>query len=456
MLKPPFSAATNSALDAQVIQLDSLRPPAFTDEALALKFAERHSADLRFVAAQGKWYVWTENRWQQDETLLAFDMVRATCRQASAECDRQGVAKVLASSKTVAGVERLAKSDRRLAASVDQFDADPMLLNTPGGVIDITNGRMRSHQPEDYLTRITSVGPAGKCPTWIGFLDRVCGHDPEIVAFLQRMAGYILTGRIDEQALFFLFGLGANGKSVFINTIAGILGDYHRTAAMETFTASSVDRHPTDLAGLRGARLVTAVETEEGRRWNESRIKTLTGGDKIAARFMRQDFFEFVPQFKLAIAGNHKPGLRSVDEAIRRRFNLVPFRVTIPPEERDGDLGNKLMAEWPGILRWMIAGCLEWQQKGLCPPVAVTEATSEYLESEDALASWIDDCCERDPRAQTPSSELFVSYKSWSDRAGEPNGTMKSFTQKLEDRGFERYRKNSERGVKGLRLVASA
>jgi putative DNA primase/helicase len=454
MLKAPAPEETNSALDAKVIQLDSLRPPAFTDEALALKFAGRHAANLRFVAAQGKWYVWTENRWQQDETLLAFDMVRATCRQASAECDRQGVAKALASSKTVAGVERLAKSDRRLAAVIDQFDVDPMLLNTPGGVVDLKSGRIRPHRPEDYLTRITAVAPGGECPTWMWFLDRTCGSDPELVFFLQRMAGYALTGLTKEQALFFLFGLGANGKSVFINTIAGILGDYHRTAAIETFTASSVDRHPTDLAGLRGTRLVTAVETEEGRRWAESRIKSLTGGDKISARFMRQDFFEFIPQFKLVIAGNHKPGLRSVDEAIRRRFNLVPFRVTIPPEERDGDLGNKLKAEWPGILRWMIAGCLEWQQKGLCPPVAVTEATSEYLESEDALSAWIDDCCERDPRAQTPSADLFASWSRWSDRASEATGSMKWLIQKLEDRGFQRYRKKSERGIAGLRLLA--
>ena len=178
--------------------------------------------------------------------------------------------------------------------------------------------------------------------------------DHELVAFLQRVAGYALTGSTSAHALFFLYGTGANGKSVFVNTVAGILGDYHRTAPIETFTASSHERHPTDLAGLRGARLVTAVETEEGRRWAESRIKALTGGDKIAARFMRQDFFEFTPQFKLLIAGNHKPGLRSVDEAIRRRFNLIPFAVTIPDEERDENLTDNLKAEWPGILAWMI------------------------------------------------------------------------------------------------------
>ena len=167
-------------------------------------------------------------------------------------------------------------------------------------------------------------------------------------------------------------------------------------APIETFTASHQDRHPTELARLRGARLVTSVETEEGRRWAESRIKSLTGGDKIAVHFMRQDFFEFTPQFKLVIAGNHKPGLRSVDEAIRRRLNLIPFTVTIPPAERDPDLAEKLKAEWPGILAWAIVGCLAWQRDGLAAPKAVTSATAAYLEAEDAVAAWIKERCEEE------------------------------------------------------------
>jgi putative DNA primase/helicase len=188
------------------------------------------------------------------------------------------------------------------------------------------------------------------------------------LAYLQRAVGYALTGLTQEHALFFAYGTGANGKSVLLSTAAGLLGDYHKTAPIETFTASNSDRHPTDLASLRGARLVTATETEEGRRWAEARIKQLTGGDTISARFMRQDFFEFAPSFKLFIAGNHKPSLRSVDEAIRRRFHLVPFAVTIPSEERDSDLAEKLKDEWPGILAWLIEGCLEWQTEGLRRP----------------------------------------------------------------------------------------
>ena len=175
------------------------------------------------------------------------------------------------------------------------------------------------------------------------------------------MCGYALTGITREHALFFLYGTGANGKSVFLNTVSGIMADYATTAPIETFIASRDERHPTDIAGLQGARLVTAFETEDGRRWAESKLKALTGGDRVAARFMRQDFFEFVPQFKLLIAGNHKPRLRAVDEAMRRRFNLVPFTVTIPEPERDKDLAEKLRDEWPGILRWMVERCLAWQ-----------------------------------------------------------------------------------------------
>ena len=442
---------TNAEMDAQAVAIDADCSPAFSDEQLALRFASRHSAELRYVAAWSKWLWWDGSRWQTDDTLQSFGKARAVCREAANECNKSKVAVGIASAKTVAAVERLAKADRRLAATADQWDADPWSLNTPDGVVNLLTGDMREAQPHDYFTKITAVGPGGECPTWLNFLNIVTGGDVELQQFIQRMAGYTLTGVTREHALFFGYGTGANGKSVFVNTISGIHADYHRTAAIETFTASTVDRHPTDLAGLRGARLVTAVETEEGRRWAESKIKSLTGGDKIAARFMRQDYFEFTPEFKLLIAGNHKPTLRSVDEAIRRRFNLIPFAVTIPPEQRDETLTEKLKAEWPGILAWMIEGCLMWQAEGLRPPEAVISATAAYLEAEDALAQWIEDCCYREP-SWASVTELFNSWKVWADRAGELGGTLKRFSQKLEDRGFEKQRRKDGRGFIGLRL----
>ena len=240
-----------------------------------------------------------------------------------------------------------------------------------------------------------------------------------------------------------------------------IVGDYHRTAPIETFTASHTEHHPTDLAGLHGARLVTSIETEEGRRWAEKKITALTGGDEISARFMRQDFFEYMPHFKLVIAGNHKPGLRSVDEAIRRRLNLIPWAIVIPPEQRDKKLSEKLRPEWPGILAWMIEGCLQWQQIGLAPPKAVTEATDAYLEAEDALIAWIDEQCVRDPNAWERTTALFAGWKAWAEKSGEFVGSMKQFSQTLEMRGPSfgvTYKRDKQkgRGFRGLQLVGDA
>jgi len=267
------------------------RPPTFSDEGLALRFADVHAGDLRYVAAWSKWLQWSGSHWRFDDTLHAFDLVRRTCREAAAECNKSRVATAIASAKTVAAVERLARADRRLAATIDQWDADPWLLNTQAGVVDLQTGNERPQRADDYMTKITAIAPRGDCPRFMAFLDRIAGADRELVAYFRRVFGYALTGLTREHALFFGYGTGANGKSVLLSTVAGLVGDYHKTAPIETFTASNADRHPTDLASLRGARLVTATETEEGRRWAESRIKQLTGGDVVAAHFMRQDFF---------------------------------------------------------------------------------------------------------------------------------------------------------------------
>jgi putative DNA primase/helicase len=432
------------------------RPPEFTDEALALRFAEQHADDLRYVAAWSKWLRWDGTRWVFDDTLHAFDLARRVCREASSECNKQKTAAALASAKTVAAVVTLARADRRLAASVDQWDADPWLLNTPAGIVDLHTGNFRALCPDAHMTKITSITPRRRpIPTWLGFLDRVMNGDAELIAFMQRLAGYSLTGSTREHAMAFLYGTGSNGKTTFLNAVAGCMGDYHRAAPIETFTASKSDRHPTDLAGLRGARLVTATETEEGRGWAESRIKTLTGGDVVSARFMRQDFFEYVPQFKLAIAGNHKPSLRTGDEAIRRRFNLVPFTVTIAGDERDHELDAKLKDEWPGILHWMIEGCLEWQRIGLQPPEAVTKATAAYLEAQDAFSAWIDERCRRDDTGWTSTAELFGSWKAWAEKAGERPGDQKQFRERLEARGIHHKRQpgTGRAGYAGLEII---
>ena len=291
------------------------------------------------------------------------------------------------------------------------------------------------------------------CPRWLQFLDEITGGNAELQRFLQRIAGYSLTGSTRDHALFFFYGTGGNGKGVFLNTLAAILADYAAVAPMEAFIATQGERHPTDLAGLRGARLVTSQETEEGRRWAESKIKALTGGDPITARFMRQDFFTYLPAFKLVIAGNHKPGLRGVDEAIRRRFHLVPFTVTIA--NPDPDLPDKLRAEWPGILQWMIEGCLAWQRDGLNPPAIVRDATEAYLGEEDAIARWVEDCCVTGKQHWCASAKLWPSWQRWATAANERVGSQKRFGMALEGHGYTGEKSQEVRGYTGLDLKPS-
>ena len=424
-----------------------------SDDDLAMSFTRRFGQDWRYVAQWGQWLVWTGNRWQNDQTLCAQHLIRQVCRAAALKADSARTAAKLSSNGTLAGVERMARTDRRHAARAEDWDADPWLLNTPGGVVDLRSGALHAHRREDQMTRLTTATPRGDCPTWRRFLDQVTGGDAELQAYLARMAGYALTGSTREHALFFLHGTGANGKSAFLNTLTAILGDYANSAPMDTFMESRSDRHPTDMAGLRGARLVSAIETEEGRRWAEAKIKALTGGDKVSARFMRQDFFEYVPQFKLVIAGNHKPSIRNVDVAMRRRLHLVPFTVTFPEERQDPQLPAKLLAEADGILAWMLTGCLEWQRVRLQPPQSVVDATEEYFGTEDALGRWLEERCFVESPARAPVAELYEDWRQWADKCGEYAGSIKRFSEMLTARKFERCKlSGGARGFHGLSL----
>lgn len=437
--------------------------PEHADEALACQFVLRSAESRRFVNEWGRWMLFIGTHWIPDRTLEVYDAVRTLCAEtarmvavdpAATQAARERGAAAIASAQKVAAVERLARADRLLALDVDAWDADPWILNTPDGTIDLKTGVLREHRPSDYITKCTRVSPGGDCPLWRKSLDVWTAGDPELVGFLQRFIGYALTGEIREHALAFFYGLGANGKSSFLNAVQELLGDYCTVAAMETFVESKSDRHPADLAMLSGARLVIAQETEEGRRWAESRIKSLTSGDPVTARFMRRDFFTFRPTFKLLFAGNHRPGLRNVSEAMRRRINLVPFRVTIPEEQRDPLLLQKLQEEWPGILAWAIEGCLEWQRIGLSPPESVRAATADYLSDEDVLALWIEEAIEEDPEGFVRTADLHASYKTWATRFDERFQGIKRFSQVLEDRGFVRgkHPRTRDRGFIDIRM----
>ena len=425
-----------------------------TEHELALEFTRRHGHELRYVALWNTWMRWTGAHWQRETTLAAFDLARAVCRDAADRINSSKLRAIILKSSTRAGVENMARADRQHAATADQWDQHNWHLNTPEGILNLENGLIAPHDPLAYHTKLTAVAPGGDCPRWLRFLAQITKDDADLQAYLQRSAGYALTGSTREHVLQFGYGTGANGKGTYLNTLTGILGDYATVAPMDTFTATHADRHPTDLAMLRGARLVTAQETEQGRLWAETKIKSLTGGDPITARYMRQDFFTFQPQFKLFIAGNHRPGLTGVDEAIRRRMHLVPFGVTIPPDDRDPDLSEKLKAEWAGILAWMLQGCLAWQREGLAPPPSVVDATHAYLAAEDAFELWRDACTMPDINAWESSADLWTSWRRWAETAGERVGTQKAFAQTLEARGFAASREGGTgaRGYYGAQL----
>ncbi len=449
-------------LDATVTRDENL-PAKYSEDNVAIAFAQQAEPLFRFIPKMGRWMVWDGNRWQEDETGLHLENVRVMCR---AVCDlirgdinefnteakqNRAIAKY-GERRTIANIEALARTDRRLVIRTDQWDADPWLLNTPGGVVDLRTGVLRPARRDDYMTKITEVAPAGDCPTWLRFLETTTDGDAELIGFLQRMAGYCLTGSTRDHALFFVYGTGGNGKGTFLNTLQWIVGDYSKSAPADMFTERKNDAHTTELARLMGARLVAAQETEEGKRWAEAKIKALTGGDPVTARFMRQDDFEFIPQFKLVMTGNHKPGLRNVDEAIKRRLHLIPFTVTIPAEKRDTALAEKLRAEAGGILAWAIEGCQQWLAGGLKPPAAVLAATAEYLEQQDALGIWMEECCEVHPHWTAKSSTLYASYKAHSERSGEFAIPMKRWVAAMEGKGFTSKKVKAGMLYSGIRV----
>lgn len=422
--------------------------PEESEEALALAFAGLRKAKLRYVAAWRSWMVWDGVVWRPDQKQAVLNGIRTLTRAAAdrimdgQEARARARAISVASARSAEAVERLARTDGRLAAEPTGWDAQPMLLASPAGVVDLRTGQVTKARPELQLTKLAATSPAAEvlCPRWLDFLDTISGGDREMVGYLQRLAGYCLTGDTREHALFFLHGPGRNGKSVFISTLASILHEHAKTAPMDMLVASQGERHPTDLAMLRGARLVVAHETEANRPWAASKIKQLTGGDRISARLMRMDFFEFQPQFKLVVVGNHLPSLGRLDPALCARIHVVPFPVVIPSNKRDKALSEKLLKESPGILRWALAGCLAWQQEGLNPPDAVLAATRDYVKEADPIEAWLAQSCVRAIHGKESSSDLFASWCRWASAHSQAAGSQKAFSQNLIMRGFAQAR----------------
>lgn len=430
-----------------------------TEDGVALAFAARHLHQLRFCHTAGRWYVWSGSHWSRQETQLAFDWARIVCREMAADNPRAGA---LAKAAAASAVERFAQRDQRLAVTAKAWDADNWLLGTPGGTVDLRTGALRPADPRDGITRLTTVAPippgefnpARDCPRWLAFLNEALGGDADAIRFLQQWAGYSLTGDTREEALLFVHGPGGSGKSTAINTLGDLMGDYAINVATETLSASKYDRHSTEIARLKGARMARASETEEGRAWAQQRIKALTGGDVVTARFMRQDDFEFIPTFKLTIVGNHRPAIQNVDDAMRRRFNVLPFNHQ--PRTADHGLKETLRREFPGILAWAVRGCLDWQANGLTRPAVVTEATDSYFLAQDSFAAWLDECCIVGPGEADTTADLWASWSLFARTAGEETGTKnKTFPDRMQQAGFSPIRDTAGirgRGFKGLRV----
>ncbi|WP_372922825.1 phage/plasmid primase, P4 family [Roseovarius sp.] len=436
--------------------------------------ARSFDRDAKHVASWGKWLIWTGTRWHVDDRLDHLTRTRSFLRtrageivswaERKAEADPERADKImqwadqeartLRSKTVVAAVESLARSNPASVASADAFDENRLLLGTPGGTVDLRTGQLRQAERGDMITKLTACAPAapGSRPQkWLTFLHEIFDGDADLVAFMQRAAGYALTGLTTEHKLLFLHGTGRNGKSVFLNTLTGLWADYARRAAATTFLNSGMEKHPTDLAGLQGARLVAGSELPVGKTWDESVIKDLTGGDRMTARFMRGDFFDFDPQLTLIIAGNNQPSFRGVDEAIRARVVLVPFLVTIPPEKRDKSLPDKLRAEGPAILRWAIEGAQQWLDKGLNVPATVVAASTEYLDDEDTLGQFLIDETVRDPNGFVTTTDLHERFKFWCERQGLHAWTLHTMRKELKSRGFQDHRRPHGRGFIGLK-----
>lgn len=448
--------------------------PDLSHDQLALELsAAGFKKDTRFVAIWGKWLLWDNQRWVKDEKLQHMtatrDFLRAKAKQliewgnkkaAVAETPKEAErylkysrdhAKAMRQAGSVQAVETLARSNADLIASAEQFDADLMLLGTPHGTVNLKTGELIKAERNHWITKLCAVAPADPgtdAPIWTAFLNRIFDGNQSLIQFMQRAAGYALTGYTTEHKLLFLFGTGSNGKSVFLNTIFNIMGDYSKRAAAQTFLNSSGDKHPTDLAGLHGARLVAGSELPAGKAWNESVIKDLTGGDVITARFMRQDFFDYMPQFTLFIAGNHRPSFSGIDESIRRRVCLVPFTQTIPAEERDPELPEKLKAEWPAILRWMVDGALEWQRIGLSVPDEVSAASAEYMEDEDTLSEFFAENIYKVSFGSVSVADMYDRFSKWQRVSGVGKlWTKKAMSNTLAESGFK-----AEKGTGGARF----
>lgn len=436
--KPPIDTDENGA-------------PVFSDIALASAFVSLAKLDYRWTPGMA-WMVYDGTIWRRDDRLQRYDLAKDVCVRFSALTEDDGEARRIASAKTVAATLSLAQVDQQLVVPADAWDREPMSLNTPGGIVDLTTGEKR-FRGIDYVTQAARVtpDPKAKCPTWLRFLDSVFMGDRDLIEFMRRSAGYWVTGSRREQVIHFLYGLGANGKSVLVELLQWLIGSYSLKLPASVLMQAKGERHPTELAQLRGKRLAVSSELDENSYFNESLIKELTGDDTLTARFMRGDFFEFAMSQKHVIVGNFKPRLRGGDPAMARRMLLVPFNTSFKGADRDPMMLDKLKAEAPAIMAWIVQGAVDWHRGGLAVPASVRDVSAEYMSDHDDLALWIDECCER--QGEATASDLYSSFTRWKKARGEHAPSQTTWGSRITTlSGIGKRRSNGWRYT-GLRLT---
>jgi len=461
----------NEEMTTDVVQFE---PTHMTDLGNAKLMVERFGKDLRWCGAMpgSGWMIWAGSHWKTDDTRkvvrFAADVADVWRDRAPPEVDskmgmsieeeeRQALRKLMLkhankceAASTIKAMIDLAGAHEKIAIKKEAWDSDIWLFNTPDFTYNLKTQRKYVPKREDHITHIANVSEQqAECPAWLKFLDRIMAGDQDMVNFLQRVVGYCLTGSIKEQCMFIAYGRGANGKSTFMDTIMHIMGDYATTTPVETFVNRREGSIPNDLAALAGVRLVTCSETSEGGGLDEALVKLATGGDPIPARFLNREFFHFIASFKLWMLTNHKPIIKGTDEGIWRRLRMIPFTVTIPKDERDGDLPAKLRAEAGAILRWALTGLKEWQRIGLAPPQAVMDATDAYKEEMDILSDFLTDCCKVAPGATYENKLIYNAYSVWAKENGLNVRSHKWLSRALMDRGFtqDENRHNGRRWI---------
>jgi putative DNA primase/helicase len=438
-----------------------------TDVGNAERFIARHGANVRYVPAWDRFLTWKGMRWRVDDLgevyQLAIDTVKSVSREEALQTDDTAMRADLANhgkqserEPRVTALLKIARTYPALVRRPEDFDVDPLLLGTSNGVIDLRRAYLREALREDAITKFCGApwDPTAEAPRWMQFLSEIFAGNEELVEYVQTAVGYSLTALTTEHTFWFCWGPGANGKTVFLNILRAILGDYAAMADAASFMEKRNDGPRSDLARLDGARLVVASETGENRRLAESIIKQLTGGDFIVARRLYQAEFEFRPKLKLWLISNHKPVIRGTDVAIWRRVHLIPFSVVIPEEKRDLELENSLRHELPGILRWAVAGCQLWLERGLKAPEAVRSATEEYRQESDTLGTFLEERCDLVADGSTPAKELHAAYTRWAEDAREPPLTATMFGRKLTERGIpsEKVGRGTKHRI-GIRLL---